>query len=176
MTCPPPKPSACLLGSIRPSGPAGHTLAVRRIVSGIALFALALASLAMPIRAFAAGAAGTSDAADLGVRLEGRPLDLPWRAQGVAFIDLPFGLRARYDAQALHRLSARDDLTAAFSGLPTGVGSHATRLLESRFALSHVLAPRVELELSWATRSPLTRVDLLRIEDQRVAAMIRFVP
>lgn len=83
MSCPPPKPSARLLGSIRPGGPGGHTLAARRIVSGIALFAL---------------------------------------------------------------------------------------------ALSRVLAPRVELELSWAARSPLTMVDLLRIEDQRVAAMIRFVP
>ena len=170
MACHPTMPTPRQIGSIRQHGSRGIVTASRRVVSGIALAALVFASVSTAVRAHAAGTA------DSATRVAERPLDLRWRARGVAFIDLPFGLRARYDAQALYRLSARDDFNAAVSGLPTGVAPHRTRLLESRFALSRVLAPRIELELSWAARSPLTMVDLLRIEDQRVAAMIRFVP
>jgi hypothetical protein len=94
----------------------------------------------------------------------------------VAFLDLPLGLRARYEAQALHRLAPRQDLATPFVEFPDGASRRSTRLLESRFALSRVLAPHLELELAWAARSPLSMVDLLRIEDQRLAAMIRFVP
>lgn len=173
MVCHPTKPTPCKIGSILQRRSRGFVTTSRRVVSGIALATLVFASVSTAGRAHAAG---PSDAADSATRVAARPLDLRWRARGVAFIDLPFGLRARYDAQALYRLSARDDFNTAVSGLPTGAAPHSTRLLESRFALSHVLAPRIELELSWAARSPLTRVDLLRIEDQRVAAMIRFVP
>ena len=56
---------------------------------------------------------------------------------------------------------------------PTRRSAH---LIESRFALSRVVAAHLELELAWTARSPLSMVDLLRVEDQRVAAMIRFVP
>lgn len=108
-------------------------------------------------------------------------VDQRWRARGVACVDLPFGLRARYDARTLHRPAPGDELEAAFSDRstafdPTSDAVGRARLLESRFTLSRALARHVEVELSWATRSPLSRVDLLRIEDQRVAAMIRFVP
>lgn len=109
------------------------------------------------------------------------PLDQRWRARGVAFVDLPFGLRARYDAQTLHRPTPGNELETAFSDRSAAFDRSAgavgrARLLESRLSLSHALAHHVEIELSWAARSPLSRVDLLRIEDQRVAAMIRFVP
>jgi hypothetical protein len=94
----------------------------------------------------------------------------------MAFLDLPFGLRARYEAQALDRLTPRYELTPSLSDLSAGAARRSTRLIESRFALSRTVAPHLELELAWAARSPLSMVDLLRIEDQRVAAMIRFVP
>lgn len=99
-----------------------------------------------------------------------------WRARGVAFVDLPHGLRARYDAHALLALPSSPDLVGTLFEPPSAVPQRRNRVLESRFALSRVVAPRVEIELSWATRSPLSVVDLVRIEDQRVAAMIRFVP
>ncbi|MBK7950405.1 MAG: hypothetical protein IPK00_17040 [Deltaproteobacteria bacterium] len=100
-----------------------------------------------------------------------------WRSRGLAYVDLPFGLRARYDAQALLRPSARSPIATTLFDVPAAATARrTTRLLESRFAVSRVLGPRVELELSWATRSPLAVVDLMRIEDQRVTAMIRFVP
>lgn len=100
-----------------------------------------------------------------------------WRSRGLAFVDLPFGLRARYDAQALLRPSARSAIeTSLFDAPAAETARRTTRLLESRFTVSRAVAPRIELELSWASRSPLAVVDLLRIEDQRVTAMIRFVP
>ncbi len=103
-------------------------------------------------------------------------LDDHWRARGVAFLDLPLGLRARYEARALHRFGAPRDGSSLFAELMDDANRRATRLLESRFALSRALAPHLEIELAWAARSPLTMFDLTRIEDQRVAAMIRFVP
>ena len=169
------KPPPQVLGSVRPCGVRGAGIAARRIASGLGLVALALTSLGAPLPSVAADTPNAADPRNPAAQVEERPLDLRWRARGVAFVDLPLGLRARYDARALHRLAA-DDLAAAFAGMPTGAASQGARVLESRFALSRVLAPRIELELSWAARSPLTMVDLLRIEDQRVAAMIRFVP
>lgn len=103
-------------------------------------------------------------------------LDAPWRARGMAFLDLPLGLRARYEARALHRFGALNDGSARFAELLDDANRRATSLLESRFALTRALAPHVELELAWAARSPLSIFDLTRIEDQRVAAMIRFAP
>lgn len=99
-----------------------------------------------------------------------------WRARGMAFVDLPLGLRARYEAQALHRLGARGELEAPFVELTEGASRRSARLLESRFALTRAVAAHVELELAWSARSPLSMVDLLRVEDQRLAALIRFVP
>jgi hypothetical protein len=105
-----------------------------------------------------------------------RPSDDRWRARGVAFVELPMGLRARYEAQALHRLTPHPELTTPFAELSAGATRRSARLIESRIALSRAVAPHLELELAWTARSPLSMVDLLRIEDQRVAAMIRFVP
>lgn len=123
--------------------------------------------------------------------------DEAWRARGVVYVALPFGLRVRYDAQALHRRGPADprqplapfasdlaDRRSLFGAVdfidhasaPDAAGPLGNRLLESRFTLSRALLPRVELEVAWAARSPLAMVDLLRIEDRRVTAMIRFVP
>jgi len=113
---------------------------------------------------------------DAANRTAPRTVDDRWRARGVAFVDFPLGFRARYEAQALHRLAPRQDPAAPFLDSPTSATRLGARLLESRFALSRVLAPHLELELAWATRSPISMVDLLRVEDQRLAAMIRFVP
>ena len=99
-----------------------------------------------------------------------------WRARGLAFFDLPLGLRARYEARALHRFGLRQDGSALFIEFMDAEGRRFTRLLESRFALTRVVAPHVELEFAWSTRSPLSMVDPTRIEDQRVATMIRFTP
>ncbi len=143
---------------------------------------LRVASLALALVLFAATLGG--DTANAQGALASDPRDAAalrsaddrWRARGVAFIDLPFGLRARYEAQALDRLTPRHDLTTPFAELPAGASRRGARLIESRFALSRALAPHLELELAWSARSPLSMVDLLRIEDQRLAAMIRFVP
>ncbi|MEZ4280070.1 MAG: hypothetical protein R3F21_10710 [Myxococcota bacterium] len=94
----------------------------------------------------------------------------------MAFLDLPLGLRARYEARALHRFGVLNDGSARFAELLDDANRRTTSLLESRFALTRALAPHVELELAWATRSPLSMFELTRIEDQRVAAMIRFAP
>lgn len=104
------------------------------------------------------------------------PPDDRWRARGLAFFDLPLGLRARYEARALHPSGLRQDGSAVFAEHLDAENRRVTRLLESRFALTHVMAPHVELEFAWSTRSPLSMVDLIRIQDQRVAAMIRFTP
>jgi hypothetical protein len=140
-----------------------------------AFLSLALALLAAALGGDAASAQSAlasdpRDAADL------HSADTRWRARGVAFIDLPFGLRARYEAQALHRLDPRHDLSAPFAEYPAGAVPRGARLIEGRFALSRTVAPHLELELAWTACSPLSIVDLLRVEDQRVAAMIRFVP
>jgi hypothetical protein len=98
------------------------------------------------------------------------------RARGLVFLDLPLGLRARYDAHALLRLPPGANTAPIALYVPSESPQRSTRLIESRFALSRVVGPKLEVELSWAARSPLSMVDLLRVEDQRVTAMIRFVP
>ncbi len=132
----------------------------------------------------AAALGASADAGRAETRLPADPTERPalstlddrWRTRGLAFVDLPLGLRARYEAQALHRLGPRQEHAAAFLESTDGASRLGTRLLESRFALTRALASHVELELAWSARSPLSMVDLLRIEDQRLAAMIRFVP
>lgn len=142
-----------------------------------ALAAVGLASLSLAVGGPRAQAAEASPVRmTLGERLTEQEQADRWRARGLAFVDLPFGLRARYDAQALLRLSPRSAIPSRLFDLPTETTQRTTRMLESRFALSRAVAPRIELELSWAARSPLTVVDLLRVEDQRVTAMIRLVP
>jgi len=163
----------------RPDRPEAATRSARPPRSGRRRHAGRLLAGAVGLGLAALVGATSARAEDASAGIGTPPVDARWRARGVAFVDLPFGLRARYDAQALHRLNARGDLSPAFLDLDPRA-SDATRrgirLLESRFALSRAIAPHVEVELSWAARSPLTMVDLLRIEDQRVAAMIRIVP
>jgi hypothetical protein len=102
--------------------------------------------------------------------------DDSWGTRGVASLGLPFGLRAHYGAQALDRLGPGHDLSAPYAELEAGASRHTARLIERRFALSRAVTRHLELELAWTARTPLSIVDLLRVEDQRVAAMIRFVP
>ncbi len=135
------------------------------------LVAGALGTLALPVRA----EPRLADAPRTPATLAPGP-DVRWRARGMVFLDLPLGLRARYEARAFHRLGPRPDRADAFVDPADGASRLAARLLESRVALTRAVAEHVELELAWSTRSPLSMVDLLRIEDQRVAAMIRFVP
>ncbi len=104
-----------------------------------------------------------------------RPADDSGRTRGVASLSLPFGLRARYEAQALDRLTPSHGLSAPYAEFEAGPSRRMGRLIDRRFALSCLVTRQLEHELAWTARTPLSMVDLLRVEDQRVAAMIRFV-
>lgn len=148
-----------------------------RIVRG-----LRNASLALTFVLIATALGGEAASAQSGLASDDadaialHPLDDPWRARANASLGLPFGLRARYEAQALDRLSPAHDLAAPYAELEAGASRRTGRLIDRRFALSRAVTRHLELELAWTARTPLSIVDLLRIEDQRVAAMIRFVP
>jgi hypothetical protein len=140
------------------------------------------ASLALALVLFATGVGGVAASAQGTLAVEAKdaavlhPVDDRWRTPGVAFLGLPFGLRAHYEAQALDRLTPGHDLSAPHAELEAGASRYTERLIERRFALSRAVTRHLEFELAWTARTPLSIVDLLRIEDQRVAAMIRFVP
>jgi len=161
----------CMTPTKSRSEPQGIRRRVRRGARPTLVWLLVAGSLAAR-----AGSAEPPGFADVPETALPRAFDERWRARGMASVDLPLGLRARYEAQALHRLGARHELETPFVDLTAGASRQSTRLLESRFALTRAVASHVELELAWSARSPLSMVDLLRIEDQRLAAMIRFVP
>lgn len=107
-----------------------------------------------------------------------RPIALDadrWRARGMAFVDLPLGVRARFNATYTRNLYVSEDLAARYA-IDMGPAISGQRFLESRFALSRAISDRVELEIAWGTRNLLEGSDPMRFDRQTVAAMIRITP
>ncbi len=113
----------------------------------------------------------------LGARFE-EPLfrpNLDWRAKGLAFIDLPLQIRARFDA-SFNRFRTRPDDLAAPIVSAVGPGLRFDRHIQSRVALTRPLARGVELEVVWETRNRIESGDPMAFGRQLVGAMIRFTP
>lgn len=97
------------------------------------------------------------------------------RPRGIAFIDLPGRLRARFDATYTTNLYSSDDLAEPFLST-SGPELRDAHSLESRVSLSRPVGRFVELEIAWGGRSRIERVDLLDFDRQTVGAMIRIAP
>jgi len=98
-----------------------------------------------------------------------------WRAKGLAFIDFPFRIRARFDANYSH-FRTRPDLLAAPHVAQAGPGLRFDRHIESRVALTRPLREGVEFEVVWETRNRIEAGDPLAFGRQVVGAMIRITP
>lgn len=98
-----------------------------------------------------------------------------WRERGLAFIDLPLGIRARFDASYSRHLYSSDVLSQSFVADfgPEIVGD---RTLESRISLTRALARGIELEIAWETRNSLAVNDPMGFGRQTVGARIRISP
>ena len=98
-----------------------------------------------------------------------------WRERGLAFVDLPLGIRARFDASYSRHLYSSDVLAQSFVADfgPEIVGD---RTLESRISLTRALAPGVELEIAWETRNSLAVDDPMGFGRQTIGARIRISP
>ncbi len=98
-----------------------------------------------------------------------------WRKRGLAFIDLPLGIRARFDASYSRHLYSSDVLAQSFVADfgPEIVGD---RTLESRISLTRALARGIELEIAWETRNSLAVDDPMGFGRQTIGARIRISP
>lgn len=98
-----------------------------------------------------------------------------WQARGLAFIDFPLGIRARFDASYSRHLYSSDVLSQSFVADfgPEIVGD---RTLRSRISLTRALARGVELEIAWETRNSLAVNDPMGFGRQTVGARIRISP
>jgi len=102
------------------------------------------------------------------------PEDL-WRKRGLAHIDLPMGIRARFDAVYSRHLYSSDVLAQPFL---RGFGPEiqGDRTLKSRIALTRPIVPGIELEIAWETRNSLAVSDPMGFERQTIGAHIRISP
>lgn len=98
-----------------------------------------------------------------------------WRAQGLAFIDLPLQIRARFDA-SYGRFRTQPDHLAAPLVAVAGPGLRFDRHIQSRIALTRPLAEGIELEVAWETRNRIESGDPMAFGRQVVGAMIRITP
>ncbi|HPG25223.1 MAG: hypothetical protein H6748_11075 [Spirochaetaceae bacterium] len=100
-----------------------------------------------------------------------------WRATGIAHVDLPLGLRARFEARYTRDRYASERLARPFTTVSTtGPSLDRDAALEGRFALSRPLARGIELEVAWGGRSPVSGFDPLALDGQTVGAAIRITP
>jgi hypothetical protein len=98
-----------------------------------------------------------------------------WRQRGLAYIDLPLGIRARFDTAYSRYLYSSDSLAQRYLQ-DAGPGAQRDRTLESRIALSRPVAPGIELEIAWETRNNLEASDPMGFGRQTVGARIRISP
>jgi len=103
-----------------------------------------------------------------------RPND-DWRAQGLAYVDLPLQIRARFEA-SLERFRTRPDHLAAPLVAQAGPGLRFDRHIQSRVSLTRPLTEGVELEVVWETRNRVESGDPMAFGRQIVGAMIRITP
>jgi hypothetical protein len=98
-----------------------------------------------------------------------------WRVRGLAFIDLPLRIRARFDSTYTRNNSLSDDLSLPYV-THVGPGIRGERSLESRFALTRPITDKIEFEISWGTRNSLAGNDPMSFGRQTVGAFIRIAP
>ena len=115
-----------------------------------------------------------ADSADLTRVLETTP-NRDWRPQGLAYVDLPFRIRARFES-SYQPYSTVSDLLAAPFVTSTGPQLVRQHLIETRIALTRPLSERVELEITWHARNRIARGEAMRFRRHVVGAMIRFTP
>lgn len=118
------------------------------------------------------------DALEAAARQDEQPLFRPnqdWRARGLAYIDLPLRIRARFDASYTRHRSESDTLAAPMVA-GVGPGLRIERQIESRIALTRPLTDGIELELVWETRNRIESGDPMSFGRQIVGAMIRITP
>ncbi len=98
-----------------------------------------------------------------------------WRARGLAFVDLPLQIRARFDA-SYGRFRTQPDHLAAPLVAEAGPGLRFDRHIQSRVALTRPLTEGIELEVVWETRNRIESGDPMAFGRQVVGAMIRITP
>jgi len=98
-----------------------------------------------------------------------------WRPVGLAHIDLPLRVRARFDARD-GQWASRAAQLAAPHAIATGPGLANRRAIESRIALSRPLLGRLEFEISWRTQNRLSSESPMGFGDHVVGALLRFTP
>ena len=98
-----------------------------------------------------------------------------WRARGLAYVDLPLRIRARFDTSYRHHGTRSDRLA---SPLVSSVGPAilSDQSLESRISFTRPIFERIELEVAWQTRNRLTSGDPMGFGRQIVGAFIRVTP
>ena len=104
-----------------------------------------------------------------------RPSRSSYRETGLAYIDLPLRLRARFDIAYVDDVYQSDALARPYVTV-SGPSLRDDESLESQFALTRSLTDKVEVGIVWHARSPLAHIDLFDFERQTVGAMIRIVP
>ena len=99
----------------------------------------------------------------------------PSRARGQTTIDLPRGVRARFESTYTNELYLSDKLARDFLA-DIGPDLRMDRSLESRFSLTRSISDRIEIGIVWGARSRLTTVNLFDFERQTIGAIIQLVP
>lgn len=140
---------------------------IRAIRSGVALCVMLTALVLGPI-----SASGQDFVFE--VSKETPPI-IDWRAKGLAYIDLPLRIRARFDATYMHHSYVSDRLASPFVN-SVGPGIDSDRSLESRIAFTRPISERIELEIAWETRNQITTSNPMGFGRQIVGALIRITP
>jgi len=100
---------------------------------------------------------------------------IDWRAKGLAYIDLPLSIRARFDASYMHHSYVSDRLASPFVN-SVGPGIDSDNSLESRIAFTKPITEGIEIEIAWETRNRLATSDMMGFGRQTVGALIRITP
>ena len=153
-----------LASTIRPVALQSLAVADRTLAIASTTLLLALMLCTLPPLALAGSAAEAPDNASE-----------KWRARGLAFVDLPMGVRARFDSTYTRNPFQSDDLSLPYV-THTGPGIRGERSLESRFALTRPITDKIEFEISWGTRNSLASNDPMGFGRQTVGAFIRIAP
>ncbi|MBC8187382.1 MAG: hypothetical protein H8E78_04130 [Proteobacteria bacterium] len=104
-----------------------------------------------------------------------RPSRSSYRETGLAYVDLPLRLRARFEIAYTDDVYQSDALARPYVTV-SGPSLRDDESLESQFALTRSLTDKVEIGIVWRAWSSITHVDLFDFERQTVGAMIRIVP
>jgi hypothetical protein len=97
------------------------------------------------------------------------------RAKGLAYLDLPMELRARFGTMYTEEFYLSDELAKPYVA-STGPSFRTDHSLESRIALTRSISDKIEIGIVWGARSPLSDINLFNFERQTVRAIVRIVP